>query len=124
MSLVIDIAIFVLLIGTLAYAWFVERRVRILMQALRDLEPMIGDFSHAVDRSQSAVSMLKTLGQSVQAPFAARKAPPAEPAPQPAPDAAFHTNRDRPARSSGVTGIPVKSELVRGFFETVKSREA
>jgi len=123
MSLIVDLAILALLAGTLAYAVVVDRRVRKMMQALRDLEPMIGSFSEAVDRSESAVSVLKSLGQSVQAPFG-RPRPPREEEPAPRPDAAFRTVREQPERSRPAAGIPVKSELVRGFFETVRSREA
>jgi len=121
MSLIVDIAILLLLVGTLAYAWVVDRRVRKMMQALRELEPMIGSFSDAVDRSESAVSVLKTLGQTVQAPFGGRRQPAPEPERR---DASFRTVREQPERSRPTSAIPVKSELVRGFFETVKSREA
>lgn len=114
MSLVIDIALLVLLVGTLAYAFIVERRVRVMMQALRELEPLVGEFSAAVDRSESTVSVLKSLGQSVQAPFARREAE--------APTAPTQQTARSAPRSS--TGIPMKSDLVRGFFETVRSREA
>lgn len=125
MSLIVDLAIMALLVGTLAYAWVVDRRVRKMMAALRELEPMIGSFSEAVDRSESAVSVLKSLGQTVQAPFGGRRpaARDEEPAPQRR-DASFRSVRDHPERSRPSAGIPVKSELVRGFFETVKSREA
>lgn len=123
MSLIVDLAILALLVGTLAYAFVVDRRVRKMMQALRELEPMIGSFSEAVDRSESAVSVLKSLGQSVQTPFA-KPRPAREEEPAPRRDASFRTVRDQPERSRPAAGIPVKSELVRGFFETVRQREA
>ncbi len=122
MSLIVDIAILGLLVGTLAYAVMVHRRVQAMMRALKELEPMIGDFSEAVDRSESAVSGLKSLAASVQAPFASRSRPAREEAAQDG--AAFRTSREQHERSGNVSGIPVKSELVRGFFETVRSREA
>ncbi|WP_375690009.1 flagellar motor switch protein [Pseudooceanicola sp. LIPI14-2-Ac024] len=123
MSLIVDIAILALLIGTLGYAFMVDRRVRKMMQALQDLEPLIGSFSEAVDRSESAVTVLKSLGQTVQAPFGSRRGSREEP-PATRGEGAFRSSREpaRGSRSSG--GIPVKSELVRGFFETVRSREA
>ncbi len=50
MTFVIDIAILVLLVGTLTYAWVVDRRVRSLMRVLRDMEPMIGTVTDYVKR--------------------------------------------------------------------------
>lgn len=123
MSLIVDLAILALLVGTLAYAFIVDRRVRKMMTALRELEPMIGSFSDAVDRSESAVSVLKSLGQSVQAPFGRGRAPAKEDEPARR-DAAFRTMRDQPERQRPSSAIPVKSDLVRGFFETVREREA
>ena len=139
MSLIVDLIILGLLVGTLGYAYIVDRRVQKLMRALHDLEPLIGDFSNAVDRSESAVSRLKSFGGSLgaglgrapaaRAPEPERERPAprrAAPAPEPSryaddDDAAFHSARRRPRAAEG---IPVKSDLVRGFFETVKSREA
>ncbi|OWU83205.1 hypothetical protein ATO6_20425 [Oceanicola sp. 22II-s10i] len=134
MSLVIDIAILVLLVGVLAYAWIVERRVRVLMQALRELEPMIGSFSAAVDRSEGAVSMLKTITRNVSAPFGDRVSRQAPPPQQPEArrerereqhdDSPYQPARERSAQQRPAGAVPMKSELVRGFFETVRSREA
>ena len=50
-SALIDIIIIVLLIGTLVYAFVLDRRVRKLMASLKDMEPMVGAFSNAVDQS-------------------------------------------------------------------------
>lgn len=128
MSLIIDVVILVLLLGTLGYAFVVDRRVQKLMRALHELEPLIGDFSAAVDRSEGTVSRLKSLSQAVQAPFTHKRQPAApRPEPEAAPrraDPAFSTVRDQPERPVKANSIPVKSDLVRGFFETVKSREA
>ncbi|MCR8550515.1 flagellar motor switch protein [Salipiger sp. P9] len=118
MSFAIDVAILVLLAGTMAYAWIVDRRVRLLMQVLKDMEPMIGTFSAAVDRSESTVSALRSIGQP---PLGS----PRQPAPEaPREEPAFRTTRERPSRPIGATPVPGKSELVRGFFETVRQREA
>ncbi|GAA4228904.1 flagellar motor switch protein [Sagittula sp. NFXS13] len=111
MSFLIDIAILVLLVGTLTYAWLVDRRVRTLMHVLREMEPMIGDFSAAVDRSESSVSALRSLGQKAE-PERQREEP------------SFRSTRERPKRPAGATKATGKSELVRGFFETVREREA
>lgn len=121
MTFVIDIAILVLLVGTLTYAWVVDRRVRTLMRVLREMEPMIGNFSEAVDRSESTVSVLRSLGQEAEPkPRPQREREPEMTRPEPS----FRTTRERPARPAGATKASGKSELVRGFFETVRQREA
>ncbi|GGG67821.1 hypothetical protein GCM10011415_13630 [Salipiger pallidus] len=122
MSFVIDVAVLVLLVGTLGYAWVVDRRVRKLMVVLREMEPMIGSFSQAVERSESTVSALRaareaqprarTETRSETRTEAARKEP------------AFRSSRERPSRPPEATPLNGKSELVRGFFETVRQREA
>ncbi|WP_163851568.1 flagellar motor switch protein [Pseudooceanicola aestuarii] len=129
MSLLLDLAIIVLLIGTLIYALIVERKVRTLMRTLRELEPMIGDFSAAVDRSESSVSMLKSLGQSLPGGLGGRgRTAPAEGTAAGAAEGRdsgqFRSMRDTSGRAAKVNTVPMKSELVRGFFETVRSREA
>lgn len=123
MSLILDIAIIALLIGTLIYALIVDRRVRILMSALREIEPMIGNFSEAVDRSEKSVSVLRSLGQNLnsigtRSPSAREKDEASEP------QTRFQTSREKPVRTGNVNTVPLKSELVRGFFETIRSREA
>ncbi|APZ50455.1 flagellar motor switch protein [Salipiger abyssi] len=117
MSFAIDIAILVLLVGTMAYAWVVDRRVRLLMSVLKDMEPMIGTFSAAVDRSESTVSALRSAGQPPVEETRQERAPTRE-------EPSFRTRRERPTRPVGATSVPGKSELVRGFFETVRQREA
>ncbi len=121
MSFLIDIAILVLLVGTLTYAWVVDRRVRVLMAALRDLEPMIGSFSAAVDKSESAVSALRDAGEQAADSRSRRQR---EPELSRGEAASFRTTRDRPSRPVGTASVSGKSELVRGFFETVRNREA
>lgn len=126
MSFLIDMAILVLLVGTLTYAWVVDRRVRVLMAALRELEPMIGSFSAAVDKSESAVSALRAAGEQAADSRGRRQREPevsrSEAARGEAPS--FRSSRERPNRPSGTTSVSGKSELVRGFFETVRNREA
>ncbi|ANT63193.1 MULTISPECIES: flagellar motor switch protein [Roseobacteraceae] len=121
MSFLIDIAILVLLVGTLTYAWVVDRRVRVLMAALKDLEPMIGSFSAAVDKSESTVTALRSAGEQVADQRARRQREP-EVSRDEAPS--FRTTRERPSRPNGTASVSGKSELVRGFFETVRNREA
>ena len=121
MPLVIDLLILVLLAGTVAYAFLVERRVRALMQVLGELEPMVGEFSAAVDKSETSVGMLRSLAQALPASMSGRAAQKSgEPA-----DAAFaRSGREGAARPVGVRRITGKSDLVRDFFEAARSREA
>jgi hypothetical protein len=118
MSYLIDIMILLLLAGTLGYAFIVDRRVRILMSVLREMEPMVGKFSEAVDRSESSVGLLKTMTEKVRNPAAA------------APEVdrgqvvSFRTSREKATRPAGVTRVTGKSDLVRGFFETARTKGA
>lgn len=113
MPLVIDLVMLALLVGTVGYVWVVERRVRALMALLRELEPVVDEFSAAVDKSASSVGLLKSLAQAL--PGASRREPPAEPS-------GFRADRpQRPAHPGRVAG---KSDLVRGFFEAARSRGA
>ncbi|MGY3439990.1 flagellar motor switch protein [Marinovum sp. KMM 9879] len=122
MSFAIDLAVLAVLVGTLGYAWMVDRRVRRLMDALRDVEPMIGNFSEAVERSESTVSALRAARDNAQPLRRAEAEAPAQPAAKPEPS--FRSNRDRAAAAAEATPIAGKSELIRGFFDTVRQREA
>ncbi len=124
MSFAIDVAVLVLLIGTLAYAWLVDRRVRRLMQVLREVEPMIGSFSEAVDRTESTVSALRAARDAGPARKRAEPRVAVKPAAQPAPEPAAPSPRDAAPRPGAGTPIAGKSELIRGFFDTVREREA
>ncbi|MGC9370121.1 MAG: flagellar motor switch protein, partial [Paracoccaceae bacterium] len=67
MALLIDMLILLLLAGTLGYAFMVERRVRTLMAALKDLQPVVGELSSAVDKSENSVVALKSVADRVAA---------------------------------------------------------
>ena len=62
MALLIDMIILLLLMGTLGYAYLVDRRVRALVGALKALEPVVDQFSVAVDRSENSVRSLRAEG--------------------------------------------------------------
>ncbi|KGM46948.1 hypothetical protein [Pseudooceanicola atlanticus] len=128
MSFLIDVLILVLLGGTLGYAFLVDRRVRMLMSVLKEMEPMVGQFSQAVEKSESSVSMLKAMTEKVRTQPAANSAPAAAPTQQqaqPQPDVvSFRTSREKASRPAGVTRVSGKSDLVRGFFETARTRGA
>lgn len=126
MALLIDLVILALLAGTLAYAFLVDRRVRNLVRVLRELEPVVGEFSAAVDKSEDSVSALRNISRSLEeGGTPARREPPAPAAPRAGEDApAFRTTRQAPERPAGVAAVTGKADLVRGFFDTVRSREA
>lgn len=118
MSYMIDVLILVLLAGTLGYAFLVERRVRALMRILRDMEPMVGEFSAAVDKSENSVTMLRAVTEKVRTPFSGGSKTDEESADV----VSFRSTREQPSRPVGVTRVSGKSDLVRGFFETARSR--
>lgn len=136
MALLIDATILLLLAGTLGYAFLVDRRVRALMAALRALEPVVGAFSEAVERSESSVRSLRAAAPRVQdpplrrpapaAPAGEQAAPAGERAAPPASGVAFRSTRAAgPAQlPPGVARVTGKADLVRGFFDTIRSREA
>ncbi len=124
MSLLIDFSILALLAGVLAYAWLVDRRVRRLVALLRELEPVVGAFSAAVDKSEDSVSAMKSVADSLETmgqrkPEFHRSSMLRE---DPAP--AFRSSRHPSARPAGVASVSGKADLVRSFFDTVRSREA
>jgi len=122
MALLIDMLILLLLAGTLGYAFMVERRVRMLMGALKELQPVVGELSSAVDKSESSVVALKSVAERVAAEA------PRAPAEQPADSNALAFRSVRAPRRSGpaagVTSLGGKSDLVRSFFEAARSRGA
>ncbi|SDF34931.1 hypothetical protein [Limimaricola pyoseonensis] len=121
MALLIDALILVLLAGVLAYAWVVDRRVRTLMQHLRDLQPLIGEFSAAVDKSEQSVRGLSEAARDLQEPPAPR-APRAPALPGRTAEKAARAARAR-NQAAGVTRVTGKADLVQSFFDRVKDRE-
>ena len=131
MPALIDILIIVLLVGTLIYAFILDRRVRALMATLKEMEPMVGAFSTAVDQSARSVENLRDLSTKVQRaePPVQRDTPqPRQAATKPAP-AGQSPAEMRAARLKGhsqVRGqaaVQGKSELVRTFFDITKERK-
>ncbi|MGY6695947.1 MAG: flagellar motor switch protein [Roseinatronobacter sp.] len=138
MALVIDMIILLLLAGTLIYAFLVDRRVRALMAALRGLEPMVGEFSAAVDRSENSVRSLRAEAGSRGAssrsdepqltrnttPLSKTRVSQGDAAPRPTVQSMRAAEAKESALPPGIARVNGKSELVRGFFETVRSRGA
>jgi len=116
MSYLIDVAILVLLVGTLAYAYLVDRRVKALLAVLKDMGPVVGQFSEAVDKSENSVSMLRSVADKVRNPI------PMPQAPEEPQVVSFRTSREKVKKPAGVTKVAGKSDLVRGFFETARAR--
>jgi cell division ATPase FtsA len=108
----LDLAIIALLVGAVGFGLVIDRRVKRLTAALRELEPAVQHFSSAVDRSVASVTTLKTETRATQAQPPLRRAA-------------------APARSTagldmtgGTARIEGKADLVRSFFDTMRSREA
>lgn len=133
MPALIDIIIIVLLVGTLVYAFILDRRVRKLMDSLREMEPMVGAFSSAVDQSAKSVEELRDLSAKAARPEPPVQRPATAPTraakPTPAPAEGQSPAQERAARLRG--RVPVrgqaavkgKSELVRTFFDITKERK-
>ncbi|WP_439561833.1 flagellar motor switch protein [Roseinatronobacter sp.] len=136
MALIIDLVILLLLAGTLGYAFLVDRRVRALMSALRGLEPVVGQFSAAVDRSENSVKSMQidtpvfSTARREKEPRLTRPGASAVAAALSAANgAAGSDKKDLPDRTApemppGMARVNGKADLVRGFFETVRSRNA
>lgn len=111
MALSIDVLILGLLVATIVYAFLVERRVRALTNSLRELEPMVMQFSNAVDRSESSVVMLRSAATDVQ--LADQGRPHEKPAQR-------SGTKETGQLSNRVVRVPAKSDLIRSFFENAK----
>lgn len=107
MTAIIDIVILSLLAATVVYAFFVERRVRALMQALHELHPTVMAFSHAVDRTENSVAALRSSTQETLA--ASNETPRDEP---------FKSRRQKSVNDT--VRVPVKADLIKGFFENAR----
>lgn len=120
MAMIVDIVIMLLLAGSISYGYMVSRRVNRLMRTLKDLEPLVNQFSTAVTLSQDSVSQLKDNLEAAEQAELKKSAPPAEPAPEPAPvQERFATRRGprEPERSIGTHAVRNKKELVQAFFK-------
>lgn len=122
LATVIDSVIIVLLIGSIAYGYMVSRKVRILMATLKDLEPLVLEFSSAVDKSEESVHQMRESIEAAEASPWMQPAPEVEETPEEAPaEAAFASRRNGQAeKTAEIPGLRVmrdKKDLVRKFFE-------
>ncbi|MDC0739415.1 flagellar motor switch protein [Cognatishimia sp. SS12] len=109
-----DILIITLLAGSIGYGWYVSRKVQILMAALKDMEPLVQQFSMAVDKSEESVNQLKlNLNEPPQPAPAVEEDEEDEPV--------FSTRRYPAQKIPGVQVVRNKQDLVRRFFETSRT---
>ncbi|MFT6676414.1 MAG: hypothetical protein ACJAVM_002618 [Sulfitobacter sp.] len=117
LATIIDSVIIVLLLGSIAYGYSVSRKVRMLMATLKELEPLVQEFSSAVDKSEYSVhQMRENIVVAEKAPIYDPEMRPETPA-----EAAFASRRNAAPPVQEGPGVRVmrdKKDLVRKFFET------
>jgi hypothetical protein len=115
MATIIDGIIILLLIGSITYGYLVSRKVRLLMTILRNLEPLVEEFSSAVDKSHDSVSQMR---ETIEVAEQVREADPVIEAPRPE-STAFASRRAAPAptEAPGLRVIRDKKEMVQAFFD-------
>lgn len=121
MAMIIDCVIILLLIGSITYGYIVSRKVRLLMGILKDLEPLVEEFSSAVEKSQDSVSQMRDrieVAEQVQ-----QVQPEAEAEPEVAAQSTFASRRAAPVETPGMRVMRDKKELVRAFFDTQSTAE-
>jgi hypothetical protein len=109
-----DILIIALLTGAIAYGYYVSRKVHVLMGALKELEPLINEYSQAVDKSEASVAALKLNLE--ERPVFLDEEEDDEPM--------FATRRQSRAKIPGVQVVRDKQDLVRRFFEASRTEQA
>lgn len=127
MATIIDGVIIVLLIGSITYGYLVSRKVRLLMATLKELEPLVDEFSSAVDKSQSSVAQMRENITVAEQSAQPEPAPMPEPAPSPrTEEAAFSSRRGTPPAPEmpGLRRVRDKKELVRAFFDSADTARA
>lgn len=107
-----DIVIIALLLGAIGYGWYVSRKVQVLMAALKDMEPLVKEFSNAVDKTEDSVNQLKLNLEEPQQPEMVQEE---EDEPM------FATRRQPAHKIPGARVVRDKQDLVRRFFETSRS---
>jgi len=102
----------VLLFGAVGYIYLVDLRVRKLLSALNGLEPMVGQFSEAVDKSETSLSKFKlaTVDKKAEDANGEKKV-------------IFESSRKSIGVNVGRIPMPGKSELVQSFFETARKQK-
>lgn len=106
---VIDLIVLALLVGTLAYAALVDRRMRALMTALEALRPTVEALSEAADRAEGSVTALRHAAEEIASEGTAPAETRAEA--EGAPD-------------RGAPPADGKADLIVRFFEDARGRSA
>lgn len=107
-----DIFIIALLLGAIGYGWYVSRKVQVLMAALKDMEPLVKEFSSAVDKTEDSVNQLKlNLEEPQQQPMVEEEDD----------EPMFATRRQPAHKIPGARVVRNKQDLVRRFFETSRA---
>ena len=76
MATIIDSLIVVLLIGSIGYGYVVSMKLRKLTATLKQLEPLVEQFSSAVDKSEQSVHHMRESIETAQRAPAPVEAPP------------------------------------------------
>jgi len=110
-----DIFIIALLLGAIGYGWYVSRKVQVLMAALKEMEPLVKEFSSAVDKTEDSVHQLKLNLEEPRQPERMAAVEDEEEEPM------FATRRQPAHKIPGARVVRDKQDLVRRFFETSRS---
>lgn len=108
-----DFLIIAMLVGAIAYGYYVSRKVQVLMGALKELEPLITEYSQAVDKSEASVAALK---QNLDKRPSFVEEEEDEPM--------FATRRQSRNKIPGVQVVRDKQDLVRRFFDASRAEQA
>lgn len=110
-----DLLIIAMLVGAIAYGYYVSRKVQVLMSALQQLEPLISEYSEAVDKSEASVVAMR---QSLE------ERPMVEAIEEEDDEPMFATRRQPGHRIPGVQVVRDKQDLVRRFFDASRAERA
>jgi hypothetical protein len=116
MATIIDSLIVVLLIGSIGYGYVVSMKLRKLTATLKQLEPLVEQFSSAVDKSEQSVHHMRESIETAQRAPAPVEAPP-PPEETAASFASRRATKQAPAERNGVRVGRDKKQMVRAFFE-------
>lgn len=119
MTMVINGMILVLLTGSIGYTYLMDLRVRKLLVALKEMEPMVGQFSNAVSQSETSLEKFKQATEADKLKVNS-SAPETSDTVTSKKKLTFETNRKPRQNHIGQISLPGKSELVKSFFENAE----
>ena len=124
MTMIINGLILALLTGSIGYTYLMDLRVRKLLVVLKEMEPMVGQFSKAVKQSETSLEKFKQATESDKAAAKSIKST------NTVSDSVankkkltFETNRKPLQNHIGQISLPGKSELVKSFFKNAEKLE-